>query len=83
MGTAILTKYLGPTDHKGARIKAWSVSGRSVTIGYRHDLGGDGPHRAALQAWLEKHAQPGDWMGRAEWVGGEIDGGYAFTARLA
>jgi len=34
--TAIQTKYIGPTDHKGARIKAWSVGGRSVTIGYPH-----------------------------------------------
>ena len=38
--TAILTKYLGPTDHKGARIKAWSVGGRSVTIPYPHELSG-------------------------------------------
>lgn len=75
--TAILTKYLGPTDHKGARIKAWSVGGRSVTIPYPHELSGEACYRAALDAWIERY-EPGSFLGRCEWVGGETEEGYAF-----
>ena len=82
MATAILTKYLGPTDHRGARIKAWSVSKLSVTIPYPHELSGEACHRAALAAWLMKHRSTDDWMRRAEWVAGETTEGYAFVPVL-
>lgn len=80
--TAILTKYLGPTDHKGARIKAWSVGGRSVTIPYPYELSGQACHRAALQTWCEKHLNDSS-TGSHEihYEGGEIDGGYDFVLK--
>lgn len=33
----ITVRYIGPTDTKGARLKATSASGISVTIPYPHD----------------------------------------------
>lgn len=77
MASAILTKYLGPTNCKGARIKAWSVSGRSVTIGYTHELSGEHVYRAALQAWLKKHGSIGSTL--IKYVAGETKDGYAFA----
>ena len=77
--TAILTKYLGPTDHKRARIKAWSMDGRSVTIPYPHELSGEACYRKALEAWSDRY-DPGSvgYLCRREWVGGETRNGYAF-----
>ena len=57
---AIETKFLGPTDHRGSRIKAFvrdaysDSNPQSVTIGYRHDLNGDANHEAAAQELLPK-----------------------------
>lgn len=50
---AIITKYMGPTNTKGARIKATCESG-SLTISYDHDLDSDGNHRAAAEALCAK-----------------------------
>ena len=33
---AIITKYIGPTDTRGSRIKASDEDGNSITIGYDH-----------------------------------------------
>ena len=83
MATAILTKYLGPTDHRGARIKAWSVTGKSVTVPYQHELEGEAVYRVALLRWLEKHRPlTSDILQRAEWVAGETVEGYAFVPVL-
>ena len=50
---AIITKFLGPTDTKGSRIKAFADAG-SVTIGYPHELSGEDAFRAAAVALCEK-----------------------------
>lgn len=50
---AIVTKYIGPTDTKGARIKATCDAG-SVTIGYPHELSGQDVHAAAAMALVRK-----------------------------
>jgi hypothetical protein len=50
---AIQTRYLGPTNSRGSRIKAWCAAG-SVTIGYPHELSDDAVHRAAAKKLVEK-----------------------------
>lgn len=50
---AILTRYLGPTNCRGARIKAECYSD-SVTIPYPHELSGEEVHRAAALALIAK-----------------------------
>ena len=50
---AIQTRYLGPTNSRGSRIKAWAAAG-SITIGYPHELSGQACHRKAAEALLEK-----------------------------
>jgi hypothetical protein len=62
MPQTILTRYLGPTNHRGSRIKAtcWRAS---VTVPYDYALGGDGSHRAAAEALCFKLAEgEGDWL---------------------
>ena len=57
---AITTKFLGPSNTRGSRIKASAYAG-SITIGYSHELNNDENHRAAAVALCDK-------MG---WIGAE------------
>lgn len=50
---AIETKYIGPTNHKGSRIKASCERG-SITISYDDALNSDEAHIAAAQALVNK-----------------------------
>ena len=50
---AIITKYMGPTDTKGSRIKATAAAG-SITLGWDHALNSEGNHNAAARALCEK-----------------------------
>lgn len=70
---AIQTKYLGPTNTRGSRIKAWAEGGHSVTIPYPHELSGMEVHRAAAVALAERMKWPTDLVG-----GGLPNGDYAF-----
>lgn len=68
---AIQTKYFGPTNHRGARIKAICAAA-SVTVPYDHALSVVENHIAAADVLLRRL----DWSGR--WVaGGLSDGSYA------
>lgn len=72
---AIVTKTYGPTDQKGARIKAKCDAG-SITIphDYSHQLGDERTHRGAAIALCKKLG----WNGKM--VGGCLpDGRYAFV----
>ena len=53
---AITTKFLGPTNFRGSRIKASAKSGRglSVTIPYPHELSQSAAHAAAALALCAK-----------------------------
>ena len=52
---AIVTKYLGPTNYRGARIKADAGEGRKLTISYPHEISGDtNVHAAAAIALCQK-----------------------------
>ena len=71
---AILTKYLGPTNSRGSRIKAYtSNEGQSITISYDYALDGEALHRKAAQALMDKM----NWPNKL--VAGGIEGGYAFV----
>tara|TARA_R110000868_G_scaffold102859_1_gene283426 strand:+ start:721 stop:1140 length:420 start_codon:yes stop_codon:yes gene_type:complete len=50
---AIITKYISPTNHRGARIKATAKAG-SVTVPYDHAQDHDEPFRAAARALCAK-----------------------------
>lgn len=73
---AIITKFLGPTNTKGSRIKATSWSG-AVTVSYNHALNVLDNHRAAADAVCAKRGD--GW--RIVSNGASPDGhGYAFIA---
>jgi len=55
----IKTKYLSPTTHKGARIKATTSMGKSKTISYPYELSGSDCHAQAVK----ELAQDLEWHG--------------------
>ena len=60
----IATKYLGATDHRGARIKATHTGAyTSVTLGYDDALSAEGNHIAAAAALAGKLEWEGDYTG--------------------
>jgi hypothetical protein len=70
---AIQTRYFGPTDVKGARIKAFAEAG-SVTISYPHELSGQAVHRKAAEALAAKFG----W--NYKYLGAQLSNGdYAFV----
>jgi hypothetical protein len=50
---AILTRYIGPTNSRKSRIKAFSRAG-SVTLNYDHDISQDANHERAAKALCDK-----------------------------
>ena len=50
---AIETRYIGPTNHRGARIKATCDAG-SLTVPWDYSLGTCANHRKAASALLAK-----------------------------
>ena len=84
---AIETKYIGPANTKGGRIKA-ECWGGNTTISYPHELNSDEAHKAAAQALIEKmtalalkHGGSRSIWNAGHWVqGGNAKGtGYVFT----
>jgi hypothetical protein len=72
---AIITKYLPPTNTKGARIKATAHKLPSITIPYPYDLSGEHVHRAAAEKLANTY-----WSNPVLIAGLMPDGtGYAFT----
>lgn len=70
---AICTKYVGPTNSRGARIIAESGSGQRVAISYPYELSGEAVHKAAAVALMKKLG----WKYRI--VGGSTKTGYCFV----
>ena len=58
MGPTIVTRYLGPTDHKGSRVVAThkrdSDKTYRVTLSWCHRLDGPQNHREAAEALLRR-----------------------------
>ena len=74
---AIITKFLCPTLHKGARIKALSSLRDSLVISYRPELTREAAHRLAATALCARLGWSDDL------VSGDLPGGagYAFCFR--
>jgi len=70
---AIVTKYLGPTNFKGSRIKATCDAG-SVTIGYPHHASQYDAHRIAAGALADKLGWTEE-NGHGPMIGGGAPGG--------
>ena len=71
----IKTKYLNPTNVRGARIKA-IANGWTVTIPYPHEHSHELAHFEAVKALIEKHHL--DWDVDHMGYGSDNDG-YYFT----
>jgi len=67
MRQSITTRYIGPTNFRGSRIKATASSGLSVTVSYEDALSIDDNHKAAAVALCKKY----DWHGKLA-VGGAL-----------
>ena len=72
MRMAIVTKYLPPTNYRGARVKAKADAG-SVTLSWDYELGVPENHRAAALALMARLGW--DWP----IAGGALPAGYAFV----
>jgi hypothetical protein len=69
----ITTKYLGPTDFRGSRIRATSSAGRSVTLPYDCALDSFANHAAAARALAAKVGVTG------QFASGSVSDGYVFV----
>jgi len=79
---AIITKYIGPTDSRGARIKAECERGK-IFFPYPYELSGEACHRAAVDALTDKFAEKDEKNGiprdrnfwKSDYVTGAIPSG--------
>jgi hypothetical protein len=65
---AIVTKYIGPSNIRGSRVKATAAAG-SVTLHWDSSLNSDDNHARAAEALATKYGWRGNWYG-----GGMPDG---------
>jgi hypothetical protein len=65
---AITTKYIGPTNVRGSRVKALSAA-KNITLHWDYALNPDDNHRVAAETLAEKLG----WEGC--WYGGSLPGG--------
>lgn len=72
---AIVTKYHGPTNVKGARMSASDMDGKRVIRSYRHDMNSEDNHKYIAQELCIKMK----WSGTLYM--GAIKGGYAHVFR--
>ena len=74
---AIQTKYLGPSNVRGPRVKAAASDGDrsppSITLGWDHALSSEENHLQACRALIRKMG----WAGK--WVAGSTREGYVFV----
>lgn len=79
---AIHTKYIGPTNTRGSRIKAYtagfgSIKGFTATVPYNHAKDGVDVHFEAVKALVEKYKLP--WTLDGMRYGDSADGrGFSF-----
>lgn len=66
MSYAITTKFIGPTNTRGSRVKAFLPSGLSVTLSWDHALNSEENHARAAKACVQKHIVDG-----AEYLSGK------------
>lgn len=76
MNQAIVTKYLGPTNTKGARVKA-TCNGGAMTLNWDHEVDAEKNHRrVAAELAIEM-----EWLGKNRLIGGCLpnEAGYVFV----
>lgn len=87
----VTTKYLCPTNTRGARIKVTSYSGSKI---YSYDHAAAEPHKAAFDNWLAatneemakahpecQEAIEGNWYKLVAWAGLPDERGCAFIIK--
>ena len=80
MRQAIVTKSLGPTDRKGARVKATSGGGLTLTVPWDYGLDIEANHQKTADALADKYSWRNPGNGKAyTYVGGSIPSGFAFV----
>lgn len=72
---AITTKYFGPGNVRGSRIKAFDCDGNQVTISYPYELSGEAVHLKAAEKLVEKMG----WGPEGKLKGGSVKNGYVFV----
>jgi hypothetical protein len=70
----IITKYLNPTNHNGARIKATSSNGVSMTRSYEYAMNAEENHEEVAMALAERLGLGCDFA-----AGDMPTGGYVFV----
>jgi hypothetical protein len=63
MTKAIETRYLGPTDDHGTRIRALSSKGHGLVLAWDYELNDEGNHVRAARALAENARWFGSWVG--------------------
>lgn len=77
---AITTKWAGPTNSRGSRIIAtadWGDHKHRLTVAWNYAHNVDRNHQLAAMALARKLG----WHG--QWVGGELEHGFAFVRTFA
>ena len=74
---SISTAYLAPTNHRGARVRAWAGDDRrrGITLDWDHSAGLEANHIAAVVALVERYGWWGAWT-----IGGSEPGLVAASA---
>lgn len=62
MKQAIKTKYLGPTNYRGARVKASYAAG-SIVINWDYELNVEQNHEKAVKSLIKELGWTGKWVG--------------------
>lgn len=73
MRQAIVTKYLSPTNTRGARVKATAQAG-SVTIPWDHALNSEDNHTEAARRLMERYS----WHTKNDMRGGASPNGKGY-----
>lgn len=74
---AVRSKFLGPTNHRGSRIRVWradvaySDDTNSLTVPWDYSLDPGGNHDAAIAEYLTRSG----WDDMGTWVTGSTDVG--------
>jgi hypothetical protein len=60
---AIQTKRLGPTNHRGSRVVAFTCNGHRIVLDWADAASSDANHTAAAYELARKMGWPGKWVG--------------------
>jgi hypothetical protein len=70
---SIFTKYLSPTNYRGARIRAkFGFGGGAISIAFQHELNGAAAHELAAHALIDKYNPDLLLIESADLIGGYV-----------